>query len=146
MIDALRAREPTRSSRAARGRPLTVTLWVLQIVLAFQFAGAGLLKVIGAPVMVELFDDIGAGQWLRILVGVLEIAGAVGLLIPALSGLAALGLVALMVGATFTNVFVIEQSPLLAVVFLVVSALIAGGRWPQVKALFGRFNDERTNA
>lgn len=43
------------------------------------------MKVTGAPVMVDMFAEIGASQWLRYVVGVLEVAGAVGLLIPLLS-------------------------------------------------------------
>jgi putative oxidoreductase len=69
-------------------------------------------------------------------VGGLEIAGAVGVLIPRLSGLAALGLVCLMAGATLTNVLVLGASPLLPLVLLAVSALVAWGRWPRTRALF----------
>ena len=85
-------------------RYLTAGLWIVQGVLAFQFAGAGVMKLMGAAEMVTLFADIGAGQGLRYVVGALEVAGAVGLLVPRLAGLAALGLVGLMLGATFTNV------------------------------------------
>jgi uncharacterized membrane protein YphA (DoxX/SURF4 family) len=53
------------TKKAPASRAGNVGLWVLQAVLAFQFAGGGLLKLSGAPVMVELFADIGAGQWLR---------------------------------------------------------------------------------
>jgi putative oxidoreductase len=102
-----------------------IGLWGLQILLALQFAMAGLAKVFGDQAMVEMFDTIGIGQWFRYLVGALEVAGAVGVLIPRLSGLAALGLVCLMVGATLTNLFVLGASPLLPVVLLVVSALVA---------------------
>jgi uncharacterized membrane protein len=69
-------------------------------------------------------------------VGGLEIAGAVGVLIPRLSGLAALGLVCLMAGATLTNVLVLGASPLLPLVLLAVSALVAWGRWPGTRTLF----------
>src|SRR5215208_7861493 len=79
-------------------------LWVLQAVLALMFAMAGFAKVGGDAAMVEMFATIGIGQWLRYLVGTLEIAGALGVLVPRVSGLAALGLVCLMVGATLTNV------------------------------------------
>jgi putative oxidoreductase len=47
---------------------------------------------------------------LRYLVGVLELAGAIGLLMSRLAGLAALGLVALMVGAVVTQVFVLDSA------------------------------------
>jgi uncharacterized membrane protein len=71
-------------------------------------------------------------------VGALEVAGAVGLLVPRLSGLAALGLAGLMVGAAITNLFILGESPWLPVGLLLVSALIAWGRWSKTKALTGR--------
>uniref|UniRef100_UPI00211D5EFF DoxX family protein n=1 Tax=Streptomyces sp. t99 TaxID=1828172 RepID=UPI00211D5EFF len=52
------------------------------------------------------FDAIGWGGWLMYLTGVLELAGAVGLLVPRMVALAALGLVGVMLGAeVFTWVF-----------------------------------------
>lgn len=122
----------------AGGRALSITLWVLQLLLAFQFAGGGWLKLSGAPVMVELFDAIGAGQWLRLLVGALELAGALGLLVPRLSGLAALGLSALMLGATATNLLILGANPWLALVLLLLSALVAWGRRPETRRLLAR--------
>ena len=59
------------------------------------------------------------------MVGVLEVAGAVGLLIPLLSSLAALRLAAVMVGAAMTTQFLLEESPWLP---LVVAAVIAWAR------------------
>jgi uncharacterized membrane protein len=85
-----------------------------------------------------MFGQIGAGQWFRYLIGSLELAGAVGLLIPALSGLAALALSALMAGASITNAFIIHTSPLVPLVFLVISVVVAWGRWPQTRALAAR--------
>jgi uncharacterized membrane protein YphA (DoxX/SURF4 family) len=126
------------SNKAPAARATNVTLWVLQAALAFQFAGGGLAKLAGAPELVDMFAGIGAGQWLRYLVGALEVAGAVGLLVPRLSGLAALGLAGLMVGAAITNLFILGESPWLPVGLLLVSALIARGRWSKTKALTGR--------
>jgi putative oxidoreductase len=126
----------TPSTRATRRRVPTIALWALQALLAIIFAMAGLAKVFGDPAMVEMFATIGVGQWFRYVVGALEIAGAVGMLIPQLSGLAALGLVCLMAGATLTNVLVLDASPLLPLVLLAVSALVAWGRWPRTRTLF----------
>ena len=50
----------------------------------------------------------GAGQWFRYLVGILELAGAIGLLIPRLAAPAALGLLGVMIGAFFTQLFVLD--------------------------------------
>ena len=123
---------------AARRRALTIALWVLQVLLAFQFAGGGWLKLSGAPVMVDMFHTIGAGQWFRIVVGALEVAGAIGLLIPRLAGLAALGLSCVMVGAIATNMFILHTDSRVAIVLLLMCALVAWGRWPQTRRLIAR--------
>ena len=126
----------TPSARATRRRVPTIALWALQALLALMFAMAGLAKVFGDSAMVEMFATIGIGQWFRYLVGALEIAGAIVVLVPRLSGLAALGLVCLMAGATLTNLFVLGTSPLLPIALMLVSALVAWVRWPQTRTLF----------
>src|SRR3954468_7054236 len=90
------------------GRAISFGVWILQVALAAIIAGGGISKLAGDPVMVDMFADIGAGQWLRYLVGALEVAGGVGLLTPALAGLASLGLAALLTGAVITDQFVLE--------------------------------------
>jgi putative oxidoreductase len=128
----------TRAAPAASGRHAVniFALWVLQVVLAIMFAMAGFAKVGSDQAMVQMFATIGIGQWFRYLLGALEIAGALGVLVPRLSGLAALGLLCLMAGATLTNVFVLHTSPLVPIVLMVVSALVAWGRWPRTRTLF----------
>lgn len=120
------------SDRPTTRRAGTIVLWVAQIALAAAYAVAGLVKLAGGPVMVDMFHDIGAGQWLRYVVGTLELAGAIGLLIPRLAGLAALGLTALMVGATVTNLFILHTTPALSLGFLLVAAAIAWARRDQL--------------
>ncbi|MQA85815.1 MAG: DoxX family protein [Streptosporangiales bacterium] len=125
---------------ATRGRTVNITLWVVQVLVAVFFvAAAAAPKLIGQQVAVEMFDLIGFGQWFRYLVGTLELAGAIGLLIPRLAGLAALGLIGVMVGAVITQLLVPEVvGPVLTPALLgVVLALIVWGRWPQTKALVG---------
>lgn len=117
-----------QGATAALGRALSGALWALQAVVALQFVGGGVLKLVGFPEMVALFAAIDAGQPLRYLVGVLEIAGGVGLLLPRRAGLAALGLAALMVGAAVTNALVLGVSPAMPLVLLALCALIAWGR------------------
>jgi putative oxidoreductase len=126
------------STTATRRRVLSIALWALHALLALTFAMAGFAKVSGSPAMVEMFATIGIGQWFRYVVGALEFAGAIGLLVPRLSGLAALGLICLMAGATLTNVLVLGTSPLLPIALMLMSALVAWGRWPRTKALAGK--------
>ncbi len=113
---------PTNVLSTTPSRGLVLATWLPRIVLAVVFLGAGMAKVSGDPAMIAMFDQIGAGQGLRYLVGGLELAGAIGVLIPRLCGLAAIGLVLLMVGATVTNLAVLDATVLPSVAL----ALLAG--------------------
>ena len=57
---------------AGPGRARNLGLWTLQAGVAFLLASAGVLKLTADPAMVDLFADIGAGQWLRVVVGTLD--------------------------------------------------------------------------
>ena len=124
----------------ARPRHLNSTLlWAAQILLAaFFLFGAALPKLIGSHSMVQEFGLIGAGQWLRYLVGTAELAGAIGLLTPWLAGLAAAGLAADMAGATIINVTVLHWygMAVMTVLLCAVFVLLAYGRRQQIKGLW----------
>jgi uncharacterized membrane protein YphA (DoxX/SURF4 family) len=77
-----------------------------------------------------MFGQIGAGQWLRYLVGTAELAGAAGLLIPRLAGLAAAGLAADMAGASIINIAVLHSAAVaLTIPLRAALALRARARW-----------------
>jgi uncharacterized membrane protein YphA (DoxX/SURF4 family) len=59
-----------------------ITIWTLSGLVALALIGAGGGKLAGVPVMVEMFDKVGLGQWFRYFTGLLEVAGGIGLLIP----------------------------------------------------------------
>ncbi|RRO18742.1 DoxX family protein [Saccharopolyspora rhizosphaerae] len=86
-------------------RAVNVGLWVLQVLLAAFFVFAAAPKLLGDPLAVQMFDQIGFGQWFRHFTGAVELAGAIGLLIPRLCGLAAFGLALVMVGAALAELF-----------------------------------------
>jgi uncharacterized membrane protein YphA (DoxX/SURF4 family) len=126
---------------STRGRAMTITLWVLQALLAAFFAFAGINKLLGLQQeMVDNFARMGLGLWFRYLVGGLELAGAIGLLIPRLSGVAALGLAGVMAGAILAHLFVLPPAyyALGPAVLVAVFGLIAWGRWPETRALIDR--------
>ncbi|MFJ7269979.1 DoxX family protein [Streptomyces sp. NPDC099050] len=116
------------------GRAVDIALWTCQALLVLVFLAAGSAKLLGAEAMVEAFDDIGAGQWLRYFTGVAEVAGALGLLAPRLVGLAALGLAGLMIGAVITNI-ITDAFSVLAVILLLLSATVAWGRRERTRTL-----------
>jgi putative oxidoreductase len=120
-----------------RGRASHIALWVTQVALAGVFVMAGGSKLAGAPAMVDLFDAIGVGQWLRYVTGTIEAASAIALLVPALAPFGALFLVATMTGATLTNMFVIHQSPLMPIILCAGAAGVAWARRDQLTR-FGR--------
>ena len=92
MINAdVRAVDRFATKTRPASRLMKIALGLVQVALAVQFVAAGATKLLGDAQMVTMFDDIGAGQWFRLLVGVLEIAGGAGLLVPRLAGLAATG-------------------------------------------------------
>jgi len=110
------------------------TIWALTSVAAGMFLFAGALKWIGADIEVQLFAAIGIGQWFRYLTGALEIAGAVGLFVPALAPFAALLLAAVMTGAILTHLFIVGGSPLPAIVLLLAALTIVWLRKPQISS------------
>jgi uncharacterized membrane protein YphA (DoxX/SURF4 family) len=110
-------------------------LWGVQIVLAavFVFAAAG--KLAGEHSAVQMFGQIGAGQWLRYFVGAAELGGAIGLLIRPLTALAAAGLAVDMAGASVINVGVLHSAAVaLTVPLCAVLALVCWTRRPAVRA------------
>ncbi|WP_019929546.1 DoxX family protein [Nocardia sp. BMG111209] len=100
-------------------------LWTLQILLGLFFIlASGLPKLVGQADAVRSFQDIGWGEWYRYFVGVVEVSGGIGLLVPRLSGLAAAGLAIVTVCAAATQAFQLG-SPGLAVFPLVLAVIFA---------------------
>jgi hypothetical protein len=84
------------------------TLWVLQVLLAALFLFAGGMKLV-MP-LEELAGPVAFPGWFIRFIGVVEVLGGLGLVLPGLTGiatgltpLAAAGIVILMVGATVVN-------------------------------------------
>jgi putative oxidoreductase len=108
------------------GRQIGIALlWSLQIFTAVLFLLAAYPKLTGTPDMVELFNKIGVGQWLRYVTGGLECVGAILLLIPRLIGYGALLLVLVTVGALMAHYSVLGGSPVHAFEYLALAALVA---------------------
>ncbi len=130
-------RTGTASSTSATRRPraATVGLWVLQVLLAAVFVMAALPKVGADPVAVAGFDLLGLGTVGMVVVGWLELAGAVALLVPRLCGLAAVCQVALMVGATAVTVVLMPAMVAFPALTLVAVCVVAWARRRDTAAL-----------
>lgn len=129
---------PARVDAQGNTRVQNVSLWVVQVLLAAAFLGAGYAKLSGAPEMVQNFELLGFGQWFRYLTGGIEVASALLLLVPRLAGIGALLLVGTMTGAVATHLFALGGSPVPALVLGILSAIVAWGRRTQLLRLLGR--------
>ena len=117
-----------------RSRAKSAISWIFQILLAGVFALAAYGKVTSRPQWIELFRNWGFPDKFYLVVGVLELLGAVGLLIPRIAGYAAAALIVLMIGASATHLINGESlqtlRPLIVIGFL---ALIVYLRRPWVR-------------
>jgi uncharacterized membrane protein YphA (DoxX/SURF4 family) len=95
--------------------------------LAFLFLCTGVAKLLGLPPTQQAFEHLAFPEHFALVVGVLEIAGAIGLLIPGLKFKAAVGLCGIMIGAVVTH---LTYDPIyMAIRALVVLALLTGIAW-----------------
>jgi uncharacterized membrane protein YphA (DoxX/SURF4 family) len=118
---------------------MNVVLWVLTGVLAVAFLAAGATKLIQPKEKLATsmgwVEDFSPGTVK--LIGALEVLAAIGLILPAaldivpvLVPLAAVGLIALMIGAALTHARR-KEFPMIAInlTLLVLAALVAWGRF-----------------
>lgn len=133
---ATRSARPLGPSRIA----LEVALWAVQLYLVYFFVTVGALPALTAdPGAKGTFEDIGLGLWFMYLTGALELLGAIGLLTPWFSGLAALGLMFVMSGACLTHLTLYDgRGASTPALILIPLALVVIGRWSTVKNLGNR--------
>lgn len=117
-----------RGKSARRSRVTVGVLWALQIFSAAIFLFAGVSKLAGVPMMVQMFGVIGIGQWFRYVTGTIEVVSAVLLLIPSIASYGAAALAVTMIGAIITHLFIVGGNPAMAVVLLASTATIAWAR------------------
>lgn len=111
---------------------LNLCLWLLQMGTAVIFLTAAYAKLSSEPLMIEVFDTVGFGQWFRYVTGGIEALGAVLLLVPGFAAVGALLLMCVMIGAVMAHLFILGGDPVPAIILLVVSIFIFWGRREQV--------------
>jgi hypothetical protein len=120
---------------AGHATTVTYTLWTVQALLALVFLFAGGMKLV-LPVEALTGQIPLPGLFLRF-IGVAEVLGAIGLILPGLLGvqpgltpLAAAGLMVIMIGATVITLATgAVLSALIPVVVGVLAGFVAYGRW-----------------
>ena len=119
---------------------MTYILWIIQVLLALLFLFAGGTKLV---LPIEVLNSMGSPNAIRLpgmfikFIGVCEVLGALGLILPGLlrirpglTPLAAAGLVIIMIGATVVS-FLGDgfATAMPALVVGLLAAFVAYGRW-----------------
>ena len=108
-----------------------IALWVLQVLLVFPFLAAGIPKLASAPGWIARFRGYGYPENFYLMVGAIELLGALALLIPRLAAYGAMVLIAVMIGATVTHLLHSEAPRALVTVTLIfLLALVGYARRP----------------
>lgn len=119
---------------------MNIALWIIQVLLALLFLFAGGMKLVIAP---DVLMKMGSPNQIPLpglliqFIGVCEILGALGLILPgllrirpSLTPLAAAGLVIIMIGATVLTFAADGVGPAIpAAVVGLLAAFVAYGRW-----------------
>ena len=115
---------------------MTYVLWILQILLGLLFLFSGSMKFVMS--VAEMTKDMPwMPGWFLHFIGVMEILGGLGLVLPSLlrirpglTPLAAAGLVIIMIGATVITLTTMGVGPaLLPLIVGILCAFVAYGRW-----------------
>jgi uncharacterized membrane protein YphA (DoxX/SURF4 family) len=114
---------------------MNYALWIIQVLLAFLFLFTGGMKLV-LPIE-EMTKQIAMPGWFLRFIGVCEVLGAIGLILPwllrirpGLTPMAAVGLVIIMIGAIVTTLAISNvATALIPLVVGILAAFVAYGRW-----------------
>ena len=119
-----------------------IVLWVLQVLLALAFLGVGIMKA-SQPISNLQKNMAWVGStpvWSVRTIGILEILGALGLILPSvthiliwLTPVAAIGLALTMIGAIILHIRLKETNVVVApLILLILALIIVYGRFAMV--------------
>lgn len=116
----------------------SVVVWILSVLLAAVFATTGIAKLTGTdPLSFQAAAMRGFPDWIRTVVGTVELIGAIALLVPAVAAVSAALLALLMVPATITQAVSGQPGVFVPVVIFVLLLLVAWRRDPaKVRAAY----------
>lgn len=109
-----------------------IIAWVLQVLLGLAFIASGFNKLRDMSATIGMFGSMGLPGVLAYVIGGAELLGGIGLLIPRLTRLAAMGLIIIMIGAVVMHATKIPgglAGGVPAIVLLVLLAVLLWLRW-----------------
>ena len=109
---------------------MNIFVWILQIVLAIAFLAHGLLLLF-PPAEIAALMNASLPRWFQLFLGWAEILAAIGVTLPAMTRIhpwlvtwAAVGIMIVMVAATYYHI-VRGESAVVTVILLVMAAFVA---------------------
>ena len=97
---------------------------IMSLVIALVFFASGSAKLAGLEFEISAFERWGYPLWFMYITGLLEVTGAITLLIQRVSALAALGLSAVMMGAVATHLIHSEWAMLVVASMILIGTLV----------------------
>jgi putative oxidoreductase len=121
---------------------MKIALWIVQAFLALAFIGSGLMKLFAFSQYAAMAPEMADQRGLVTFIGIAELAGALGLILPSLTGVvpvlttwAAVGLATIMVLATGFHLINAEYSHIpVTVILFALAAFVVYGRGFRIQA------------
>ena len=118
-------------------------VWTASVLVGFQMLLAGLPKIFGGQDWARNFELWGYPDWMRVVVGLVEVAGAILLVTPRFSLFAAGALTVIMAGAMYTQfIYGDFAHAVIPMILFVLLATIVIARWPHPREETGQLNEE----
>ena len=110
-----------------------IGLWLCQVALAAMFVYAGAAKF-GNPVWARMFARWGYPDHFYLVIGAIEVAAGIGVLVPRIAAFSALILLTVMGGAGMTHLVHGELQRLTQIAVMAsLLGIVAYGRWRAVR-------------
>lgn len=118
---------------------------VMRSILTVAFVMAGIPKLIGAEMMVEVFAQLGFGQWFRFATGSIEVGAALLLWLPGWQVVGAALLGGTMVGAVLANLLILGTSVMPGIILGLICSAVLFLHKDQIHQLIAAFGLSRAN-
>jgi len=116
-----------------------VLIWVPTLLLVAMFLNAGFRKFPENGGWAWAFRNYGYPLWFRYLIGVVEVAAALMLLVPRTAAYGAATIIAVMIGAIGTVLITLDRVPMQGLVTpaicIVVASIVLAMRWSRRQLL-----------
>ncbi|WP_432103345.1 DoxX family protein [Streptomyces sp. bgisy091] len=128
---------PLAAPAAPRRGRASAALTGARVLLALFLGFSAVAKLVAHQSAVESFGRMGWGDGAMYTIGCLELAGALGLLVPLLAGVAAVALAGLLAGASVVQLTLLDPpNAVMPALLVVLVVLIARDRRDATRELF----------